>query len=214
MSTLYFVRHGESTANAGGVTMPHAKIPLSSWGLEQAQLLSSLLNIKPARVLTSSYLRARQTASPLCAKADVAPQVHPLLHEFSALDSDLIAGMLGAQRRPIADAYWQVSDPAARHGPQAETFAEFNDRVAGFIAELPALPDQTVLFGHGIWFGLLCWLLLGFEAEDSTGMREFRTFQRAMEMPNCAVYSLDSSESGEWTWQSLDIFGKHSANKD
>ena len=144
MSTLFFVRHGESTANAGGVTMPHAQIPLSPWGLEQAQLLGELLNVKPARVLTSSYLRARQTAAPFCMKTGIAPQVHPLLHEFSALDSDLVAGMLGAQRRPIADAYWHASDPAARHGPQAETFAEFNGRVAGFVAELPALPDQTV----------------------------------------------------------------------
>ena len=213
MSTLYFVRHGESTANAGGVTMPHAEIPLSPLGSEQAQLLGELLNVKPARVLTSSYLRARQTAAPFCAKANVAPQVHPLLDEFSALDSDRVAGMLGAQRRPIADAYWHASDPAARHGPLAETFAEFNDRVAGFVAELPALPDQTVLFGHGIWFGLLCWQLLGFETEDSAGMREFRAFQRGMTMPNCAVYSLDSSESGKWTWQSLDIFGKQSASE-
>lgn len=178
--------------------MAHAEIPLSPLGMEQAQRLAKFLTVNPARVLTSSYLRARQTAEPFCERVGMTPEVHPLLHEFSALDSDLVAGMLGAERRPVADAYWKASDPAARHGPLAETFAEFNSRVAGFVAEMPSLPDRTVMFGHGIWFGLLCWQLQGFEASNLAGMREFRAFQRGMAMPNCAVYSIENLESGKF----------------
>jgi len=117
-------------------------------------------------------------------------EVHPLLHEFSALDADQLQGMMGAQRRPLADAYWAAADPRLRAGPNAETFAEFSARVDAFVPELARLPDRSVLVGHGIWFGLLFWKLLGFTADDSAGMRAFRRFQTGLPMPNCAVYEL------------------------
>jgi hypothetical protein len=49
--------------------------------------------------------------------------------------------------------------PSVRMGAQAETFLEFSARVGEFIAELPGLPGESVIFGHGIWFGMLCWKL-------------------------------------------------------
>lgn len=195
---IYFVRHGQSTANAGGMTMEHAQIPLSDLGRAQAALLAQLLEVDPVLVLTSSYLRARETAKPFCDKTGCVATPHPLLHEFSALDPALIEGMGGAERRPIADAYWQASDPQARHGPGAETFVEFEGRVTAFLGELSGLPSDTVLFGHGIWFGLLCWKLLGFSAEGSDGMKAFRTFQRGLPTPNCAVYTLEQLPPGKW----------------
>ncbi len=54
---IYFVRHGQSTANAGGMTMEHADIPLSQLGRAQATLLAALLEVQPVLVLTSTYLR-------------------------------------------------------------------------------------------------------------------------------------------------------------
>ena len=36
LRTLYFVRHGQSLANAGGVTMPNAEIPLTDLGQRHA----------------------------------------------------------------------------------------------------------------------------------------------------------------------------------
>lgn len=198
---IYFIRHGQSTANAGGMTMEHARIPLSDLGRAQAATLAQLLEVDPVLVLTSSYLRARETAQPFCDKTGCVATPHPLLHEFSALDPALIEGMSGAERRPIADAYWQEADPAARHGPGSETFVEFDERVTAFRGELPGLPSDTVLFGHGIWFGLLCWKLLGFSAEGSAGMTAFRRFQRGLPMPNCAVYTVEQLSPGKWHLQ-------------
>lgn len=100
---VYCVRHGQSVANAGGLTMEHSTIPLSPLGVAQA-------------------------------------------------------------------------------------------------AALPALPDRAVLFGHGIWFALLFWKLGGGDAiETSRGMASFRRFQRALPMPNCAVYALELQPSGQWS---------------
>ena len=190
MTRIYFVRNGESVANAGGVTMDHAVIPLSPLGLVQAQAITTVLDVVPSKVLVSAYTRARQTAQPFCDKAGCQAEVHPLLHEFSALDPALVEGMTGEQRRPITATYWHTADPAVRMGDQAETFLEFNSRVSDFVAELAALPDRCVLFGHGIWFGLLAWRLLWFGASDSHGMKGFRGFQLGLPMPNCAVYRL------------------------
>ena len=177
---IYFVRHAQSTANAGGVTVAHADIPLSELGRRQAELIAELmaelLDVKPKLLLSSTYGRALETARPFSEKTGCPITLHPLLHEFSALDATLIDGMVTAQRRPMADAYWSQADPDLRHGPGSETFREFEARVAAFQVELPELPEDTVLFGHGIWFGLLYWKLLGFSADDSARMRAFRRF--------------------------------------
>ena len=45
--TITLARHGQSLANAGGVTMPHADIPLTDEGHEQARRLAGLLPDQP-----------------------------------------------------------------------------------------------------------------------------------------------------------------------
>jgi alpha-ribazole phosphatase len=192
---IYFVRHGESVSNAGGITMPHADIPLTKRGQEQAMAVADQLPAKPSRVLSSSFLRARETARPYCERVGIAVEVQPLLNEFSALDPAMLEGMNGAQRRPIANAYWAAADVAVRMGRQAETFLEFDARVHAFLRELSTLPDASVLFGHGIWFGLLCWRLAG---RDDPDMRAFRRFQQDMFVGNGSVYLLSSTVDGRW----------------
>lgn len=199
LRTLYFVRHGQSQANAGGVTMPHADIPLTELGRRHAQALAALLPPTPARVLCSRFVRAQHTARPYCQQLGLEPVVHPLLHEFETLDPDLIAGMDGEQRQPIVAGYWAEGDPHKRMGANAETFAEFALRVRRFMDEdMPALPDGTVLFGHGMWTGLLAWLLLGFGTDSTLEMRHFRRFQLGLPMPNGALYQLQELSPGHW----------------
>jgi broad specificity phosphatase PhoE len=205
VTKIYFVRHGESVANAGGVTMEHALIPLSSLGRAQAEAIATVLAIQPSRVLVSKFVRARETAQPFCARAGAQAEVHPLLHEFSALDPATIECMTGEQRRPIANAYWQAADPSARMGSAAETFLEFDARVADFLQELATLPDGCVLFGHGIWLGLLCWKLLGFTASDEQGMRAFRKFQTGLPLPNGAIYVIESCGPESWRFSGDEI---------
>ena len=190
MKTITFVRHGQSSANAGGVTMAHGDIPLTALGRLHATTLAGLLPERPSAIFTSKYLRAQHTAEPYATRAGLAPQTHPLLHEFSTIDHRLMAGMNGEQRRPMADAYWLAADPHHRMGDEAETFTEFAQRVDDLIPQLQTMPDGAVMFGHGMWMGLLVWKLLGFRSNDSQGMKAFRRFQLGLPMPNGAVYRL------------------------
>jgi broad specificity phosphatase PhoE len=199
LRTVYLVRHGQSASNAGGVTMAHADIPLTELGQRQAQALAPLLPPQPARVWCSKFIRTQATAEPYCQRTGMAPVVHPLLHEFDAIDPALIAGMDGAQRRPVAQAFWAAADPHRRMGAVAETYAEFAERVYRFMAtELPTLPDATVLFGHGTWIGMASWLLLGFDPVQDDGMRRFRRFQQELPMANGAVYCVQELAPGQW----------------
>lgn len=198
MKTITFIRHGQSVANAGGVTMEHGAIPLSELGNAQARALAAMLERSPSQILASSYVRAQETARPFCEKVSMGMQLHPLLHEFSTFDPALLEGMNGAQRQPLVEAYWQEADPARRMGEGAETFAEFDRRVGAFLPQLQDLPDGTVLFGHGMWMALLIWKLLGFRSSDSLGMKAFRRFQLGLPIPNCAVYHLKEARPGHW----------------
>ncbi|MEN9911795.1 MAG: hypothetical protein RI956_239, partial [Pseudomonadota bacterium] len=151
MNTIYFVRHGQSTANAGGITVNNHSIPLSNLGFTQADRLAkqqlSLLPSQPSKVHTSTYLRTQQTAAPYCQAVNTSPVVHPLFHEFTNIDPLLLQGMTGDERWPFIKAYWDKADPHLREGVHAETFIEFYDRVGEFMKQIYLFKNNTVLFG-------------------------------------------------------------------
>lgn len=195
--TILFVRHAESVANAGGLTLPNDAIPLSDAGVMAARDLAARLPPAPARVLVSKALRARQTAEPDCARTGAVPVVEPLLDELSIVCPTRIDGMDGAGRREVVRPLWEAPDPHRRAGPGADTFLEFQARVRRFADErLGALPDGTVVFGHGIWCGMLQWLRAGHAVVDVDGMRAFRRFQQGLRMANggTVTFAFDDDE--------------------
>lgn len=195
MKTLYFIRHGQSTANAGGVTLDNSIIPLSDLGLLQAKKLATeslhLLPQLPYEVYTSSYLRTQQTAIPYCQAVNTQPKICTIFHEFTNIDPRLLQGMTGDERWPFVKSYWEKSDPYWREGSGAETFIEFDKRVSEFIQHIPEFEHHTVFFGHGLFFSLLIWKILGFTVTNNANMLAFRQFQLALPMPNCAIYALN-----------------------
>lgn len=137
--TIYFIRHGESVANAGGITMENKTIPLSAKGLEQAQSVAESFRVKPSQILVSEYLGTHQTAEPFCSRNNSECQVCTELNEFSIISHELIEGMTGIQRRPVADTFWYNGDVIKHMGVEADTFVEFSERVNGFIAGMSQL---------------------------------------------------------------------------
>ena len=134
-------------------------------------------------------IRTHQTAKPFCTQVGIKALDHQGLDEFSIIDPEMIKDMTGDQRKPLVQAYWD--DP--------DTFAEFEHRVSTFMATMETLPDQSVIFGHGTWFGLMLWRMLGYDASTPEKMRTFRRFPQNMPTPNCAVFSLVHSAGGHWS---------------
>ena len=179
--------------------MPHASIPLTDLGRQQAIDLAGLLPGTPGCVLASPFVRAMDTARPYADRVGLTIELEPLLQEFDMIDPALIAGMDQGQRRPVAERFWEAADPDGCMGDRAESFRAFAGRVTSFLADrLPALPNRTVCFGHGIWMAMAAWQLLGFAAVNIQSMRGFRKFQLDFPLPNGVVYRLVELVPRKW----------------
>lgn len=190
MKTLYFVRHGQSLANAGAIAMPDAEIPLTELGRQQVQALLAGWSLRPTRLYCSQMLRARQTAALFEQWHGMQSQVLPQLDEFSHLAYSTVQGRERAEVAELAARYWREAGPAHRDAGEADGFEDFLARVDDFLARIGTFEDGSVFIGHGLWVSLLAWRLLGHQVRDGEDMRGFRRWQEASPVPNVAVHRL------------------------
>jgi broad specificity phosphatase PhoE len=198
---LTLIRHAQSVSNAGGITQAHLAIPLTAHGHTQARALGARLTGPAPAVAVSRFVRAQQTAAPYCQRFNLPAQVDADLDEFSLIDADLIAGLDGPQRKPHVKAFWAELDLHRRLGENADTFAEFIERVRRFQYRMNTLQDGAVIFGHGIWLAMLSWLLQGRGVDNRQEMGAFRAFQLELSMPNCAVFEVARHGLQPWRMQ-------------
>ena len=84
--TLILVRHGRTTANAGGLLQGHVDNPLDELGRRQAEAIAAALGgLDDPRVVSSPLLRARQTAEAMGLPVDIEERFIEL--DYGALDS-------------------------------------------------------------------------------------------------------------------------------
>ena len=83
MGKLILVRHGESEANRDRCFSVSDDVPLTDRGREQAWDLARSINarFKPAHLLTSEFLRARQTAEIIGRELGLRVEPLPGIHE-------------------------------------------------------------------------------------------------------------------------------------
>lgn len=156
---MILLRHGQSEFNVHftatrrdpGIVDPR----LTELGHAQAAHAARLLAAQPvARIITSPYTRALQTAAPLARALAVPVVVNPIVRERYAFACDI-----GTPRTELERA-WPEHDFSALDEvwwPPIEEPAEaVQARAALFRAELAALPDwsDTVVVTH--WGFILC----------------------------------------------------------
>src|SRR5580704_6989253 len=83
VGTIILVRHGESVANRDRHFAESGDNPLTELGFQQARELAPILaaRFRPPVVLSSEFLRARQTAAILAEHLDVPLEVIEGIHE-------------------------------------------------------------------------------------------------------------------------------------
>ena len=148
---VIFIRHGESTGNAGVPCNDLATIALTELGQEQAREVAANWAQAPALIVTSPYTRTQQTAAPTIARFPSVPvEVWPI-EEFTYLQPARWNGTRSAERMPHLERYWRKADPNYCDGEGAESFATLLRRCETALARLAAMPPASLVyvFGHG-----------------------------------------------------------------
>lgn len=212
MLTVRFIRHGESVANAGGVTEEPHSVPLTALGRQQAKALARSFAEPPDLIVTSPYIRARDTAAPTAARfADVPLEVWPV-HEVCCLAPGRCVGTTSMQRRPWVEAFWERADPHHRDGEGAETYTEFAGRVRAALGRLADLPPQRiVVFSHGQFMKAIEWEIVQRNPPlDAEAMRGFRASHIATPIANAVGFTLRWGRNG---WRFADSFDAKGRNR-
>lgn len=206
MSKIFLIRHAESEANAGGRTSDPAAIGLTEKGFEQATCLANAFTSSLVLVVTSPYLRTKQTARPLLERFATIEQVEWAVQEFTYLAPERCQNTTPQERRPLVAEYWARSDPFFNDGVGAESFADFMKRVDDFIGSLKSSKHEcTAVFSHGQFIRGVIWRLLSGNAEvSSAAMKQFRNFMTAVDICNASTVKIQAETDGSLWMTSVD----------
>jgi len=196
---LWLVRHGQSRSNAGERTSYPAQIALTPLGQEQAAHLASAFEEAPDLIVTSPYLRARQTAEPLRHRFSAVTDETWPVHEFTYLDSSRCSNTSPIERRPMVEEYWRRNDPYHVDGENAESYAELIGRADEMWERLAeeCVGKRVVMVSHAGFIQAAIWSrLYSGQKVSAEGMKHFRHFMICMPMANGAI--LKVRDDGEW----------------
>lgn len=152
MGKLIIVRHGESEANRDKVFATSGDVPLTEAGLVQARQSAMRIAKRffPKRVISSTFLRACQTAAIIAAEIDVPVEVFDGIHERNL---GCLKGQPYARHLELAlqDADY---DPARKwlwRPPGGESYEDVRQRVVPAFERLRDIypVDESVVVSHG-----------------------------------------------------------------
>ncbi len=187
---IILVRHGETEANVRGHFAESDEIPLTDAGRLQAQNLAVRLarDFNPTALISSTFLRARQTSDILAGVLGLKVEVIQGIHErdFGSLRGHPYAR---ASEIMLAD---QVHHPEKIRTWKPEGGESLEDVRLRAIAALEALSvryagRQIIVVCHGAVIRSICLHITGEWGEDYI-------------VPNCAAVVITHTEQG---WQLL-----------
>lgn len=149
MTTAFLVRHGQIAANAAGILrgFDSADHPLNETGVKQAEMCAEALasrGVNDPTVVSSTFLRARQTALIIARRLGVPTSEVEGLHE---MDLGTWAGRpstdLSAWETELLDADGDLDMPSGESGMllQRRVRSAFDQVVAG--------PGTPIVISHG-----------------------------------------------------------------
>jgi broad specificity phosphatase PhoE len=197
---VIFIRHGQSTANAGAPCNDIALIGLTEIGWQQAANIAKGLVDNPSLIITSPFLRTQQTASPTIEKfPDVPVEVWPI-QEFTYLQPARWTGTLYSERIPHIERFWSSADPNYCDGEGAESFAALLRRVEATLNRLATLPDDALVyvFSHGQYIQAARSLIMAPDLSDEERMRRFWKESESDGIPNAALLRLLNRDGVWW----------------
>ena len=171
-----FIRHGQSTGNAGIPADDLALLELTELGYAQSREVAAGWTETPSLIVTSAYLRTKQTAAATVARFPQVPvEVWPI-QEFTYLQPSRWNGTRSAERMPHIERYWTDADPEFCDGEGAESFATLLGRAKSALDRLTAMPEDALVyvFSHGQLIHAVRSLVTEPELTPRQKMRRFR----------------------------------------
>lgn len=202
-----FIRHGQSTGNAGMPCHDLATIELTEKGWSQARRVADEWTEAPSLIVTSPFLRTQQTAAPTIERfPDVPVEVWPI-EEFTYLQPSRWNGTLAADRAPHLERYWGEADPAYCDGDGAESFGTLLRRAETALARLAALPSPgpVYVFSHGQFIQAVRAVVTEPELDDRGKMLRFWRKGEPPEIRNAESVAIALANGG---WR-LEVSGPH-----
>lgn len=144
MKTLYFVRHGQSEANAAGITAGGGMdVGLTRDGMEQASSTARLLKDKGIQLIVSSPQKRAYHTAYIIAKA-LGYDTEKILTNSQFVERHL-GDMTGLPHDQVRNFFDTGATP-----PGGESSQQLHDRVLAGLEWLKTLPaDKILLVSHG-----------------------------------------------------------------
>lgn len=150
---VWFIRHAESKTNSSenyrADSLSLALVPLSDFGFTQSDIILEYFENAPDLIITSPFIRTKQTAESLVKKYPKVLQEEWEIQEFTYLSPEKCFNKTFKDRKPLVASYWEKSDPLYRDGKGAESFVDFFNRINKVFEQLKLREEEfIVLFSH------------------------------------------------------------------
>ena len=170
-----FIRHGQSTGNAGIPAHDLALLELTELGWRQSREVAAGWTETPSLIVTSPYLRTQQTAAATIERFPNVPvEVWPI-QEFTYLQPSRWNGTRSSERMPAIERYWTEADPSYCDGEGAENFTTLLKRARAALSRLEAMPEDALIyvFSHGQFIQAVRSLVIDADRTNREKMRKF-----------------------------------------
>lgn len=201
---VYFVRHGESEFNAKELWQ-HGDVVLSEKGKKQAEFLAKRLSKIPIDlIVSSSYVRAKETAEIINKKlkkrivfTELAGEKRMPKESIGKYAfSDEVAEIKNAMIKNANNPLWRYSDE--------ENFTEFKNRIERFFNYLNSLKEENVLVvSHG---GPIRMTVLFMMLDNKINPELYYKFIELFRIKNTGLTMCEREENGHWN---LWVFNDH-----
>jgi broad specificity phosphatase PhoE len=192
---IYFVRHGETDANANWLIQPLEQ-PLNQLGFIQADKIAERSkNLTFTKLLSSDQLRTVQTATAISKANNIEIETSTLFRECTN-PSHLIG--LSYEDPQVKEYHQDLKDfrvdPNWRYGDE-ESFNDSLERAKKAIQYLESLEDsQIMVVSHGKFLRfILAYVVLG----DSLTAEQFALFAHRVRMSNTGI-TIINNPAGYW----------------
>ncbi len=199
MKKIYFVRHGQSTANVDGIRRG-AETELTELGKKQAKILAKRFTEIPIEiVLTSYFKRAHDTAKEIASVAQVPVEIIDVAHERALPDSVIGLNKKSSEAKKIIDdvkASWLGGGLLPKG---AESFEDIMGRIDAFMELVAHRPEEHIAVASHSGFGRQ--LMLRVLLHDAVTPEMVLNIAKYLAYSNVGITTYTIDDNGIWKLQ-------------